>query len=424
MSTVAASETRTSPTRLTVGAPTLGAEAVRALLRHKMRSALTTIGITIGIAAVVLIVAVGKAGQRGAEEQLLALGDNLVWVEAGSRTVTGVRSGTRGTTSLTLEDMLAIRREVPLLTRVSPNIDGRVLVAYQQKNWTTGYRGVSTEYLDIKRWTIAEGSAFTDLDDERVESVCVLGRTVRERLFGAEPAVGNVVRIAGRPFEVVGVLAPKGQSASGQDQDDTVMLPYSAAKSKIRGKGVPWLDDIMASAASSQDVDRAITQINGLLRQRHAIGPDDEDDFNIRRPEEVIKAQLETSRTFSLLLLTIASVSLLVGGIGIMNVMLASVAERTKEIGLRLAVGASEGAVQLQFLAEAVVLSVFGGVLGVLVSIGGASGLGRLLGWAMPIPPQAIGLALGFSVAVGVFFGFYPAWRAAQLDPIEALRRE
>jgi putative ABC transport system permease protein len=402
----------------------LATEAVRALFRHKLRSALTTIGITIGIAAVVLVVAVGRAGSLRAEEELQNLGDNLVWVEAGSRTVTGLRSGSRGANTLLLADMEAIRQEVPLLKSVSPNIDGKVLVAYGRQNWTTGYRGVFSSYLDIKRWRIAEGAPFTDQEDERAASVCLLGETVRQRLFGAGQAIGEVIHVAGQPVEVVGVLAPKGQTASGSDQDDTLILPYATAQKKIRGRGYAWLDDVLCSAVSAQAVTPAIDQITNLLRQRHHTGANDDDDFNIRRPEEVIKAQLQTSRTFSLLLLVIASVSLLVGGIGIMNVMLASVVERTKEIGLRLAVGASERAVQLQFLVEAVALSLLGGLLGVCASVAGSFGFGRFLGWPMAIPLPAIALALCFSIAVGVFFGFYPAWRAARLDPIAALHRE
>jgi len=320
--------------------------------------------------------------------------------------------------------MEAIRRDVPLLKSVSPNVDGRVLAAHERRNWTTGYRGVSLSYLDIKRWTLAEGAPFTEQDDERAASVVLLGQTVRQRLFGAERAVGQLVRIAGQPFEVIGVLAPKGQSAFGSDQDDTLIMPYLTAQKKIRGKGIAWLDDILCSAVSAQAVDSAITEISDLLRQRHHLETGQEDDFNIRRPEEVIKAQLQTSKTFSLLLLTIASVSMLVGGIGIMNVMLASVAERTKEIGLRRAVGASEGAIQVQFLLEAVVLSLVGGLLGAGVSFGGSFALGRFLGWELPIPPDAIAAALAFSASVGVFFGFYPAWSAARLDPIVALRRE
>ena len=412
-----------SGTDFNILATLVGSEAFRAVGRHKTRSALTTIGITIGVAAVVLVVAVGRAGALKAEEQLRNLGDNVVWIEAGSRAVNGLWTGARGTNTLTLEDAEAIGREVRLIKRVSPNVDGRVIAAYGNKNWTTGYRGVYASYLDIKRWTIGEGAPFTDEQDQQAANVVLLGRTVRERLFGAEPAIGQLIHVNGQPFTVVGVLAPKGQNANGYDQDDTVMMPFLTAQKRIQGKNIHWLDDILCSAVSPEAVEPAITEVTALLRQRHHV-TGEEDDFNIRRPEEVIKAQLKTNRTFSLLLLTIASVSMLVGGIGIMNVMLASVAERTKESGVRLALGASEGAVQLQFLAEAVALSLLGGVLGAFVSVAGAYGFERFLGWPMTIPPQALLLALGVSVGIGVVFGFYPAWRASRLDPIQALHRE
>ncbi len=408
--------------RVAVGV--LLAESMRAVLRHKSRSTLTSLGITIGIAAVVWVVAIGRAGQARTEEQLRSLGDNLVWVEAGSRNVNGVRTGTRGTTTLTLDDADAIRREVESVARVSPNIDGRVLVASPRGNWTTGYRGVTPDYLAIKRWEIAEGAPFTDDDVQRTARVCLLGKSVRDRLFGAESPVGQLVRIGAQPIEVVGVLAPKGQSANGNDQDDTVILPFTTAQSMIRGKSVTWLDDVLCSAVSPEAVARAASEISALVRERHRLGAGADDDFNIRHPEELIKAELETGETFARLLVTIASVALLVGGIGVMNVMLASVAERTREIGLRLAVGAPSWAVQMQFLTEAVVVSVMGGILGVLASLTGSFALERLVGWPMPIPPEAIALAVAFSVAVGVLFGSYPAWRAARLDPVEALRRD
>jgi putative ABC transport system permease protein len=399
-------------------------EAVKAIIRHKGRSSLAALGITIGIAAVVWVVAIGRAGSARAEDQLRELGDNLVWVEAGARSVNGLRTGTHGTNTLTIEDDEAIRAQVPLIRSVSPNVDGSVLLVNGDRNWTSRYRGVTSEYLEIKRWRIAEGAPFTDDAVLHAANVCLIGETVRTRLFGSDPAVGQIVRIGVAPFEVVGVLGHKGQSANGQDQDDTVMMPYTTVQKKLRPKGVTWLDDIMCSATRPEDVDPAIDQIVLLLRQRHHIGPDDADDFNIRRPEEVIKAQLETSETFSLLLVSVASVALLVGGVGVMNVMLASVAERTREIGVRLAVGATEVAVQAQFLIEAVVLSLFGGASGMAVSVAGSFAIERALGWQIVIPIQAFFLALGFSVGVGVVFGFYPAWRAAQLDPIDALRRE
>jgi putative ABC transport system permease protein len=402
----------------------LFAEGVRAVFRHKSRSALTVLGITIGIAAVVWVVAVGNAGEERTRELFRGLGDNLVWVEAGSRNAQGVRTGSHGTTTLTLDDEKAILREVPLIKSASPNIDGSLLIVYGDRNWTTRYRGISPEYIDIKRWQIAEGSSLTDEAVRGGANVCLIGQTVRERLFGSGSAVGETVRIGVYPFELVGVLARKGQSATGQDQDDTVMLPYTTAQTKFRGKGIPWLDDILCSAISAEAVHSAGVQITALLRQRHHIGVDDEDDFNIRRPETIIKAQQETSDTFAQLLLSVAVVALLVGGIGVMNVMLASVTERTREIGIRLAVGASEWAVQTQFLVEAVVLTFFGGLLGIAVSVAGAFVIGNVMGWAVSIPPKAFVLAVAFSVGVGVVFGFYPARLASRLDPIEALRRE
>jgi putative ABC transport system permease protein len=399
-------------------------QAVRALLRHKTRSALNALGIMIGIAAVCWVVAIGRAGSARAEEALRALGDNLVWVEAGSRNINGLRNGAHGTTTLTIEDAQAIARDVPELARVSPQIDGTVILAGENRNWSTRYRGVSAEYLDIKRWTIAAGGVWTDDQVERAANVCLIGETVRQQLFGSQPATGQVVRVAGQPFEVLGVLGAKGQTGDGRDQDDTIFVPYTTAQRKLRAKGIEYVDDVLCSAVSPEAVEAATARILQIMRERHRIGPDQEDDFNIRHPEELIKAQIEANNTFSLLLVTIASVSLLVGGIGIMNVMLASVVERTREIGVRLAIGAPEWAVQAQFLAEAVMLSLLGGILGVTLSIGGASVIGKMLGWALTIPMQAVIVAVGFAVVVGMVFGFVPARRASRLDPIAALRDE
>jgi len=401
----------------------LWGEAVRALLRQKARSALTALSITLGVAVVVWVVAIGAAGAARAEEQLQSLGDNLVWVEAGSRNIAGLRTGSHGTTSLTPDDARAIRDEIPLIHRMSPQIDGTVLAIAGGRNWTTRYRGVTPEYLDIRRWTIAEGAAFTERDVETAAPVCLIGQRARRELFGPEDAVGQDLRIGTQLFQVVGVLGAKGQSASGQDQDDTIFFPQTTAQKAIRGKGFVWLDDIMCSAVSPEAVKPAAAQISSLLRQRHNIS-EGEDDFNIRHPEELINAQIESARTFALLLVSIGSISLLVGGIGIMNMMLASVAERSLEIGLRLAIGATAWAVQGQFLVEAVLLSLAGGLLGVAVSVVGSMLLGHALGWAVAIPAQAVLLALGFSVAVGVFFGFYPARRASRMDPMVVLRKD
>jgi putative ABC transport system permease protein len=397
---------------------------MRTLSRHKVRAALNALGITIGVASVVWVVAIGEAGSARALDQLRALGDNLIWIEAGARNVNGVRTGNYGVRNLMLGDADAILQQISQIRRVSPNIDGSLLVVHETRNWTTHYRGVSPEYLDIKRWTIAAGAGFVAEDVERASDICVIGQTVKEKLFGEEAAVGELVRVGTQPFRVVGVLTAKGQSATGQDQDDTIWFPYTTAMKKVRGGGQVWLDDILCSAEAPQDIAPATSAIMALMRERHHIGVDQDDDFNVRHPEELIEAQIAASKTLEALLVCIASVALLVGGIGIMNVMLASVMERTREIGVRLAVGAPEWAVQAQFLIEAVVLTALGGTVGVVLSVAGASILGRALGWPVEIPVEAILVAVACSVATGMVFGFVPARRAAKLDPIEALRTE
>jgi putative ABC transport system permease protein len=401
-----------------------GREAVRALSRNKMRSALSAIGITIGIAAVVCVVALGTAGSERAEQQLQNLGDNLVWVEAGSRNVNGVRSGTHGMTSLTMQDAEAILHEVPFIKSVSPQVDGSVLIASGKSNWTTHYRGVTPEFLEIRRWRLAEGESFTRADVDHAANLVILGETVRQQLFGSEEAVGRAARINQQIYRVIGVLAPKGPSNTGFDQDDNILMPYTTAQKRLRGKGFLWLDDIMCSAESLDAVKPAVARINELLRERHHLRPGTDDDFNIRNPDEVIKAQIAANHTLALFLTSIASISLLVGGIGIMNVMLVSVTERTREIGLRMAVGAKTGAIKIQFLGEAVILSLFGGILGAGVGVTVSFLTGYILGWRMTIPLEALVVAPLFSIGVGIFFGLYPAWRAAQLDPIVALRYE
>jgi putative ABC transport system permease protein len=401
-----------------------GREALRALSRNKLRSALSVIGITIGIAAVVCVVAIGAAGSQRAQQQLQNLGDNLVWVEAGSRNVNGVRSGTHGMTSLTMDDAQAILHEVPLIKSISPNVDGSVLVAWGNRNWTTHYRGVTPDFLDIRRWELTEGDSFTASDVRHAADVCLIGQTVRQKLFGAEEAVGREVRINKQLFRVVGVLAPKGQSNTGHDQDDEIMMPYTTAQKKIRGTGFTWLDDIMCSAESRAAIEPAIDGIDSLLRQRHHIRRGQGDDFNIRHPDEVIKAQIAANQTLALFLVSVASIALLVGGIGIMNVMLVSVTERTREIGLRLAVGATSKAIQIQFLAEAVILSMLGGLLGVFAGVVGSFIMGYALSWSVYIPMEALIAAPTFAFVVGICFGFYPAWKATQLDPIASLRHE
>ena len=398
------------------------ASSVLALLRNKMRSLLTVLGITIGIAAVICVVAIGKAGQVRVEQQLNNLGDNFVWIEAGGRAVNGVRTGSHATKSLTVADAIAIKNQIPLIKSVSPNVDGSTQVIYGNQNWFTHYRGVSPDYFDIKRWAIKDGAAFTQDDVEHSAAICAIGRTVREQLFGAEVPIGKVIRIGSLPVKVVATLEPKGLSMSGQDQDDTIILPYTTVQKKL--KGVAWLDDVLCSAVSQNVVKLAGQQAAALLRDRHHLRAEEDDDFNIRNPEDIIQAQLEASRTLTLLLVAIASISLVVGGIGIMNVMLVSVTERTREIGVRVSVGATEEAIQLQFLAESVILSLIGGAAGIVVGVVASFFVGRGLGWPMQVSANAVLIAVAFSVAVGIFFGYYPARKASLLDPIEALRYE
>jgi len=396
--------------------------ALVALLRNKMRSMLTVMGITIGIAAVICVVAIGKAGQSRVEKQMNNLGDNFVWIEAGGRAVNGVRTGTHGVPSLSMADAAAIKNQVALIKTVSPNVDDHVQVIYGNQNWFTSYRGVSPEFFDIKRWDVDLGAAFTNDDVERAADVCDIGATVREQLFGVEDPIGKVIRVKNLPCKVIGILHAKGLSMSGQDQDDNIILPYTTAQKKIKGNA--WLDDILCSAVSQSSVKLAGQEAAAILRDRHHLRPEEADDFNVRNPEDIIQAQMESSKTLTVLLIAIASISLIVGGIGIMNVMLVSVTERTREIGVRVAVGATENAIQLQFLGESIMLSLVGGFAGVLFGVLGSYVVGQTLKWPMETSMQAIVVAALFSIAVGVFFGYYPARKASLLDPIEALRYE
>ncbi len=396
--------------------------AFRALARNKLRAALSMLGITIGIGAVICTVALGEGGSQQIQDQLLSLGDNLIWIEAGGRNVNGVRSGNAGTKSLTFADAVAIRDSIPLIKSMSPHVDAHTQVVYGNRNWYTQYRGVSPEYLSIRRWPIASGVLFTEMDVQSLENVCVLGQTVVTQLFDNENPIGKTIRMNGLPFRVIGVLQAKGLSASGWDQDDTVIIPYTTAMHKV--KGIDWLDDVWCSAISPEAIIPAQDQISRLLRQRHHLRPDEPDDFNIRHPEDILQAQKEASRTFSLMLASIASISLLVGGIGIMNIMLVSITERTREIGVRMAVGATEHDVRMQFLSEALALSLLGGTFGVLAGTLASFGFSTILEWPTTVSLTAIIVAALFSVAVGIFFGSYPAYKAARLDPIEALRYE
>jgi len=387
-----------------------------------MRSVLTMLGIIIGVGAVICSVAVGEGASNQVQEQIRSIGNNMIWIEAGGRQVNGVRTGAWGTKSLTLGDAKAIAQQVPLVENVSPHVDTGVQVVYGNQNWFTVLRGVSPEYLAVRRWAVARGSVFFQSDVDRATNVCLLGQTVVGMLFGDDDPLGTTIRVKSLPCQVIGVLAPKGQSAFGQDQDDVVIMPFTTVQRKI--KGIDWLDDVMCSAVSLQAIAPAERQITALLRERHHLRPDEEDDFNLRHPADLAQASAQSERVMTLLLASIASISLVVGGIGIMNIMLVSVTERTREIGLRMALGATEESVQMQFLSEATVLSLLGGSLGVMAGAAGSLVISNTLRWPTQIPPQAILIAAVFSITVGIVFGYYPARKAAHLDPIEALRYE
>ncbi|MGZ4865778.1 MAG: ABC transporter permease [Candidatus Angelobacter sp.] len=401
---------------------TIFREALQALVRNRVRSLLTMLGIAMGVGSFICVIAVGRAGSSRVEQQLSNVGDNLIWVEAGSRARSGVRIGSRGTKTLVVGDSRAVLDQVPGVKSASPNVDGRIQVVYGNLNWGTQYRGVSPEYFEIRKWVVRLGGAFTQDDMEKNAPVCVLGPTVASNLFDEEDPVGKTVNIKSVPFKVIGVLQGKGFSATGQDQDDFVVMPLTTAQKRITG--VEWLDDIFFSAASREEIPEVTKRIIGVMRERHHLRVGEDDDFNIRTPEELIRAQLASANVFTLLLASAASLSLLVGGIGIMNIMLISVTERTREIGIRLAVGATEQDIQMQFLSEAIVMSLIGGALGVLAGVLGSFVLQSTLHWEMQLSTQIMVIAGLFSAGVGIFFGYYPARKAAQLDPIEGLRYE
>jgi putative ABC transport system permease protein len=396
--------------------------ALRALARNKMRTALTMLGIIIGVGAVICTVAIGEGAANQVQEAIRNLGDNIVFISAGSVNQRGVRMGSQATKTLTVGDAKAIRQQIALISRVSPGVGAGGQVVYGNQNWYTRFRGVGPDYMSIRHWPVQEGSSFTEHEVDSAANVCLLGRTIVQNLFGDENPLGKTIRIHNIPFRVIGVLSSKGQSPFGQDEDDTIIMPYTTIQKKI--SGIDWLQYIMCSAATQEAIHPAENQLESLLRERHHLRADEEDDFIIRSPTDLADAQAQSGRIMTLLLASIASVSLLVGGIGIMNIMLVSVTERTREIGVRMAVGATEQDVQMQFLSEAAVLSLLGGTAGVFFGVAGSMAVSNMLRWPTTIPPEAIGIAVLFSAGVGIFFGYYPARKAAHLDPIEALRYE
>ncbi|HEX7524533.1 MAG TPA: ABC transporter permease [Candidatus Deferrimicrobium sp.] len=402
-----------------------GKVSFRSLRANKMRSVLTMLGMIIGVAAVIVMVAIGAGANERIAAQIASVGSNLLLVLPGSTTSGGMRSGSGGTPTLTMDDAKAIGKELPAVALTSPSSRSSGPVVYGNQNWSTILQGVSPEYFEMRDWKTIEGRYFTSQEMDAAVKVCLLGTTVAENLFGSEDPVGKIVRIKRAPFTVVGVLESKGQSPNGQDQDDTVILPVTTLLKKLAGSAhAGSIGVVMVQAVDGDQVKEAERTVTSLLRQRHRIGPGQDDDFSVRNLSEMLALAESATRIMSLLLGGIASVSLVVGGIGIMNIMLVSVTERTREIGIRMAVGARERDILSQFLIEAVLLALTGGAIGIVLGATAAVLISRLAGWSTLISPAAALLAFGFSAAVGVFFGFYPARKASRMDPIEALRYE
>jgi len=396
--------------------------AVRALRRNMLRTLLTMLGMIIGVGAVIAMVGIGNGAKAQIEAQIASMGQNVVLVWSGSMTRSGVHTGWGGAGTLTIEDAEAIQREIPGVTVISPEIQSSAQVAAGNQNWSTRIMGESPEYFDIRQWPITTGSSFTGQDVRSANKVAVIGKTIAEQLYPGEDPIGQIVRIRNVPFTVVGMLLPKGLSVQGQDQDDLIIIPYTSAMKRVQR--VTTVRSINVQTASPVLLNPVQQQIIELLRQRHRITPGKDDDFTVRNQQEIAEMATAQSKTMTLLLGAIAMVSLVVGGIGIMNIMLVSVTERTREIGIRMAIGARGRDILLQFLTEAVTLGVIGGVIGVGAGVGISHLLAANMHWPTLIPPEWVLYAFLFSAAVGIFFGFYPARKASQLDPIDALRYE
>jgi putative ABC transport system permease protein len=396
--------------------------AVQSILKNRTRAMLTMLGIIIGVAAVIVMVAVGSGARSRIHEQINNLGTNMIVITPGASVAGGVSQGAQAFATLTVADADKIRSQSQTLSAVSPVLVGRSQVLAAGGNWRTAINGVDTDYQTIRDWQTDAGTFFGPDDVRAARSVAVLGRTVAQRIFADDDPVGQEIQIAALRFKVMGVLTPKGQTASGGDSDDVILIPYTTAASRLTGK--PRIPQILASTASEADIPAAQAEIATLLRESHHIGGGDDDDFTVRNQTDLAAAAESSTRVMTLLLAAVASISLLVGGIGIMNIMLVSVTERTREIGIRLAIGARGSDVLVQFLVESVVMGVLGGVAGLVLGVTGAKALAHFTGWDTVTSPLAMVIAVGFSGAVGVFFGYYPARKAAALNPIEALRYE
>jgi putative ABC transport system permease protein len=395
--------------------------AWRSILKNKMRTLLTMLGIVIVVGAVIVMVAVGQGAQSQIEKQISSLGTNLIIIVPGGTQTGGVSQGAQAFSRLTIDDATKLKQEGTLLAGVSPVVQTRLVVIGPEGNWRTSINGVSTDFFTIRDWTLSSGEAFTDADVRSGRKVAVIGATVAKNLFPGSDPVGASIQIGRQPFTVSGVLQAKGQNATGADQDDVILMPYTTAQSRLSGN--VRIFQILASTISPNDIAPAQAEITAIMHESHKLG-DNPDDFTVRNQTEIAKAATSTTSVMSGLLAAIASVSLLVGGIGIMNIMLVSVTERTREIGIRMAIGARGSDVLTQFLVESVVMSILGGIVGLAVGYAGSMLLGRLAGWATVVPVSAVFIAVGFSAGVGVFFGYYPARKAAALNPIQALRYE
>jgi putative ABC transport system permease protein len=401
--------------------------AVRALRVNLLRSALTMLGIVIGVGAVITMVAVGSGAQARVAEQIQSLGSNMIIVLSGSAVSGGVRMGSGSQLTITEDDAWAIQREIRTVTAAAPTSRGSAQIVYGNLNWATSVQGVTGEFFSAREWDVADGRLFSQEEVDGAAKVALIGQTVAGNLFGESDPLGQVIRIKNVPFGVIGVLQRKGQTTFGQDQDDTVLIPLSTAKRKVLGSSqanARAVGSIAVKVGDARAMPDAEQEIRSLLRQRHRLQTFQEDDFGIRNLTEVLQSQEASSKVLTLLLAAIASVSLLVGGIGIMHLMLVSVTERTREIGLRMAVGARGRDILVQFLVEAVTLSLLGGILGIALGLGGSYAIAYFAQWRTLVSVEAVAVAFVFSAAVGVFFGFYPARQASRLNPIDALRYE
>jgi len=396
--------------------------AAESILANRMRTLLTMLGIIIGVGAVIVMVAVGEGAQSKIRDQIQGLGTNLLVITPGSSSAGGVSGGAGSFNRLQVSDAEKLQREGIMLSGVSPMIMTGTQAIGGTGNWRTLINGVGSNYPLIRDWPVEDGAFFEESDLRSMRKVAVLGQTVAENLFPDGGAVGQRIQLRSVPFEIIGVLSSKGQTAEGRDQDDVIVAPYTTVQTRIRGRS--FIPQIIASTFSPGDIPAATEEIRGIMREAHDLAEWEEDDFTVRNQTELADAAQSTTEVMTILLASIAGISLLVGGIGIMNIMLVSVTERTKEIGVRMAVGARRGDVLTQFLVESVVMSLFGGLIGVAIGFGGARVVADLTGWSTLIQPGTIALALGFSASVGIFFGFYPARKASHLDPIDALRHE